>query len=524
MDPGTFLQFAATGTYTDGSTQNLTSTATWSTGDATIVSVVTTGPTIGLGAALANPPSGVGAATIITAAVGTVSGNTGVSVAAPTLNSITITDGNVTIAQGTTHQYTAMGIYSDGGERDVSDQVTWGSSATNIATIGTLGKATAVSAGTSTISAAMGSVNAPTVSLNVTTATVSSIVVAPVLHTIAPRTLLAFTAVATFSDASVQDVTQIATWASSAPGIATVDNTVHIGFVTGVSAGPVTISAALGGQMGSAPLTVSNATLSSIALRPTSANIAAGSNIELVATGTFSDSSQQIISLVATWGSSDGTVAVVNSFGEVTGLATGTSTITASLAGVQNTADITVENIAGLAITAPSTSIPAGAIAHLTATATLTDSSTQNVTGAVTWTSSTPAVALAGDVSNTRGEVFGIAQGTSLIGALFSTLPGTVAPQIASTQVTVTPATLVSIAITPANPTIAEIKTQEFTLTGTYSDNTTQVLTSQAQWSSSTLTTAIISKTGVATPTGTGTSTITATFGNLNTTTLLTVN
>ena len=42
-----------------------------------------------------------------------------------------------------------------------------------------------------------------------------------------------------------------------------------------------------------------------------------------------------------------------------------------------------------------------------------------------------------------------------------------------------TAATLLSIAVTPANPSIATGTTQQFTATGTFSDNSTQNLTSQ---------------------------------------------
>ena len=47
-------------------------------------------------------------------------------------------------------------------------------------------------------------------------------------------------------------------------------------------------------------------------------------------------------------------------------------------------------------------------------------------------------------------------------------------------------AALSSIAVTPANPTIAKGLTQQFTATGTFSDGTTQDLTSPVTWASAT--------------------------------------
>ena len=169
-----------------------------------------------------------------------------------------------------------------------------------------------------------------------------------------------------------------------------------------------------------------------------------------------------------------------------------------------------------IALSPTSATIPVGAVARLQAVATLADNSTQTMTGSTIWTSASPAVALAGDVSNTRGEIFGLTPGTSLIGALF-------APQITSATVTVTNATLVSLAITPAGPSIPLTEVQGFKLTGTYSDGTTQILSSQAQWSSSSVPTAIVNKSGVATPVASGTTTITAEFGGMMATTGLTV-
>src|SRR5262249_2218351 len=54
-----------------------------------------------------------------------------------------------------------------------------------------------------------------------------------------------------------------------------------------------------------------------------------------------------------------------------------------------------------------------------------------------------------------------------------------------ATTLTVTAAVLMSIAVTPANPSIALGRTQQFTATGTYSDNSTQDLTASITWSPS---------------------------------------
>ena len=83
---------------------------------------------------------------------------------------------------------------------------------------------------------------------------------------------------------------------------------------------------------------------------------------------------------------------------------------------------------------------------------------------------------------------------------------------------------LQSIAVTPANPSIAAGLTQQFTATGTYSNNTTQNITSTVTWASATTATATIAARGLATAVAQGTSSISATLSGVTGSTVLTVN
>ena len=88
---------------------------------------------------------------------------------------------------------------------------------------------------------------------------------------------------------------------------------------------------------------------------------------------------------------------------------------------------------------------------------------------------------------------------------------------------TVTAAVLVSIAVTPANPSIAVGQQQQFTATGTYTDGSHQNLTGTAIWTSSATSVATISAGGLANAVAAGTTTIKATSGSISGTTALTV-
>jgi len=84
-------------------------------------------------------------------------------------------------------------------------------------------------------------------------------------------------------------------------------------------------------------------------------------------------------------------------------------------------------------------------------------------------------------------------------------------------------ATLVSIAITPVNPSIAVGNTEQFAASSTYSDGTTHNITTQVTWNSSHTSVATVNSSGLATAVAAGTATITATSGSISGSTTLTV-
>jgi hypothetical protein len=82
---------------------------------------------------------------------------------------------------------------------------------------------------------------------------------------------------------------------------------------------------------------------------------------------------------------------------------------------------------------------------------------------------------------------------------------------------------LVSISVTPTNPSISVGAHQQFTATGAYSDGSHQDLTTSATWTSSSPSIATISSTGLATGVAAGSTTIKAASDSINGTTNLTV-
>jgi uncharacterized protein YjdB len=451
----------------------------------------------------------------ISATSGSITGTTTLTVAPPTLTSITIPGGDITIANGTSHAFGALGVYSDGGQRPIAGQVTWASSDTGVATVSAVGQATGASPGMTTISATMGSVS-QNVKLTVTNATVAAIAVAPSTRTIEPLTREPFTAVGIYSDATTQVVTPYVTWGSSNTGVATISNTSPIGVASALAGGTTNISATSGVVSGTVPLLVSSSTLTSVTLTPGTSTMAIGSTSNFRALAHYSDGGSVTVGTDVAWQSSDPTVASINAQGSITGLKAGTTTITATLGGQSATATMTVEPVTSIAITPATLTVAAGTFLRFTATGTLQDGTTQDLTPSVTWTSSSAAVGIMSNVPGSFGGAIGVTPGTATIGAVLNGVVG-------SSQATITGATLTSITLTPATPTVALGGSQQFKAVGHFSDSSNETITPQVVWTSSDVTVAIVDTNGAATPSGSGTTTITATMGGVSANTVLTV-
>ena len=94
-------------------------------------------------------------ATTITATASGVSGDTTLTVEAASLVSVSVTPADPILGYlGATQQFVATGTYSNQGTADLTDSVTWSSSDTSVAEIGTDGFASVVAInGSTTISA-----------------------------------------------------------------------------------------------------------------------------------------------------------------------------------------------------------------------------------------------------------------------------------------------------------------------------------------------------------------------------------
>jgi hypothetical protein len=511
---GTSQPFAATGTFTDGTIQDITSEVTWDSSSAT-AQVSNAAGTQGLAESAA-----VGSATI-TATLSGLSGSTTLTVSSAVLVSLAVTPTNPSIASGTSQPFAATGTFSDGTIQDLTSEVTWDSSAATAQVsndAGTQGLAQGLAVGSATITATHSGVAGST-TLSITSATLASIAVTPALPEIALGTTQAFTATGTFTDGSVQDLTAQVAWASSNPSVSAIANTADgRGVASSIALGTTNISAELSGILGSTTLTVSSATLVTIDVTPSHPSAALGTTQAFAATGTYTDSSTQDLTQVVAWTTSEPAIAAVSnaagSHGLATTVAVGSTTITARLAGRSGSTGFTVSaaELVAIAVSPDTAALAQGTSQAFSALGLLSDGTRQDLTEQVTWSSSDDSIATVSNAAGGRGLVLGLDVGSVTISANLSGVAG-------SAAVDVSAATLVSIDVSPFLPSIAKGTQLQFSAMGTYSDGSTQDLTSEVTWSTSNAGIAAISNAagsrGLATGVGVGSATITAGYAGV---------
>lgn len=512
--------FTATGIFSDGTQQNLTTQVTWATDANTVATISNAAGTNG-----ELTPVAVGT-TAVRATQGTITGNTNVTVTAATLSRIDVTPAAPSLAKGRTQQLTATGVYSDNTTQNLSSTVSWSSATTAAVTVNASGLATAVDVGSSIVTATLGAVSGTT-TVTVTNAVLTSIELTPATVNLPRGLTQQLVATGRYSDNSTAPITADVTWSSGTPANATVSNATGTeGLVTGVAVGSTVITATLGGVSGTLTINVVAATLQSIAVTPANPSVAKGRTQQLVATGTFSDGSNQNLTAAVTWTSATPARVTVSNASGSQGLATaldvGSSVVTATLSGVSGSTTLTVTNavLTSIAVTPATRSIARGLTQQYVATGTFSDTTQQNITAQVTWSSGTPATATISNATGSNGLATAVAQGTSVITAALGGISGTA-------NLTVTAASLVSLTVTPSTASIPAGRTQQYTATGTYTDATNQDLTATVTWTTGTPATATISNAagsrGLATGVAMGSSTVVATLGGVTGTANLTV-
>jgi hypothetical protein len=403
---GASLQLAALGTYADGTTADITAKVTWTSSNTAVAAVFANGAATGEGSGTAN----------ITAALSGVT-SPGLKLTVKAVSSILITPAASTrnLDVGATQQFTAIATYSDGASADISSQVTWLSSNPQVATIYANGLATGIAAGSAGITATLSGVTSQATALAVQP--LSSIAISPA----SPNNLVVgaaqhFTAIGTFADGSLMDITSQVTWSSATANIATITAG---GAATGVKTGTDKITATMAG-ITSQPVTLNVISLSAISVAPSSpANMGVGSTQHFTATGSYSDGSTADFTSQVVWSSSNSTVVTIASGGIATAVGGGTTNIIATFGGLTSQPVAMMVKVLSAIMIEPATSprnLNVGASLPFVAVGIFSDGSMSDITSQVTWICSNTNIA----TILANGSATGVAAGTAIISATLS--------------------------------------------------------------------------------------------------------
>jgi uncharacterized protein YjdB len=333
IDPGQSFQLSVLALYSDGSSQDVTARA----GYTSSVPAVATVDAGGLVRGVAPGQAEIGAT------FGGFADACLVTVAGAEVSDFWLEPDQLALQVGERGQLQAFAMYSDGRVEDVTSLTDFVSNDPTVAAVDAGGEVAAQAPGNATVTGSFAgfgddvavAVDQPVVQ--------TGLEVTPASAALDVGDGLQLTVEALYSDGSRQDVTALAGYTSSDPTVAAVDPT---GSITALAAGQATVSASFGGFDDSCLVSVAQPLLERIEVTPASAGLDVGETLQLTVTGFYSDGTQSDLTAAATgtgYETSDASVAAVGADGLVSALAPGGPvTITARNAGYSDSASITV--------------------------------------------------------------------------------------------------------------------------------------------------------------------------------------
>ncbi len=313
-----------------------------------------------------------GGTTTVTATAGDVAGTADVTVNAeePALAWIAVSPSAVTLEVGDTREFCVV-AFDRFGNIVPDAEITWECSDGTVGMIDEGGIFTALDDGTATVTATGdGAEGTATVTVNCDDPVLSRIVVTPAAITLAAGDSETFTATALDQDGCEMPGVDI-TWECSDDTIADLDDT---GFFTALAAGTATVTATSGGVTATADVEVTD-DCSGVVVSPSAIILDPGDSRKF--TATVYDLQDNASDPTVTWSCNDEGVGTITAGGLFTAVCGGTATVTASVAGVDETctgtAAVTVRSmspeLARIEVSPSDFCIPAGNSLALTATA-----------------------------------------------------------------------------------------------------------------------------------------------------------
>jgi peptidoglycan/xylan/chitin deacetylase (PgdA/CDA1 family) len=441
-------------------------------------------------------------------------GGAGISANPPTasvVTTISVSPKTASIAVGATRQFQAIAQDAEG--NTLPGVAFTFSSSGNVATVDSTGLAKGISPGTATITASAAGRSASvvlTVKANPpATSVLTQISVSPSTVSIQVGQQQSYTAVGYDQFNNVMNGLTFAWTSDGSNAIAMLNGNV----ATGVAVGMVHITASASG-ISSAPASLTvlppPPALKTIVVTPSNPSILIGGTAQLTAVG-YDQNGATMSGITFAWSSTNPSAAAISSSGVASGLAAGTSQITASALGVSsNAAIMTVTKpaaaLTSITVSPTSASIQAGSAQQFSAVG---YDQYNNVMSGITfaWSSSNINVASVAAVNSegeTDGVATGIAAGSVQIQASANGVKATVSLTVTPPPPPPLPPTVTVINVISANASITVGATQPFGALAT--DQNGQAMSGIVfNWTSSDPTVVAIDGNGLATGMAEGT-------------------
>jgi len=261
-------------------------------------------------------------------------------------------------------------------------------------------------------------------------------------------------------------------------------------------------------------------TVEELKISPENSKAPLYTNIEFQVQAIYNDGSSEVVSQSAIWESADTSIAAFDSQlpNILTSKAEGTVTVTVTIGGTTaaTTATISSPDLLSLALSKNESTLALGETESILATGTYRGDVTRDITNTVSWTSQNEGIATVGDQEADAGTISSVSVGTTKIIASLNGIS-------AEATVVVDSAALTLLTISNNSTSIFEGSVSQFLATANYTDGSSKAVTEQVTWSSSDLSVASVSATGLVSALSTGSVAISAQLGELSANTTLDV-
>jgi uncharacterized protein YjdB len=486
LQNGQSRQFTLYAMYIDGTKQEVTSEAVWTSSNEAVV-FVTKGKITAYKA---------GEATI-TAAYGGKSVTANVAVDIP--NKITPSKQNIALQVGDTEQIKLTATFLDGREEDVTDEAEWTTGSASVAAVRS-GLITGVGTGSTAVTVKYGT---RTATIQVSVGILKSLTADQTNLVLKKGDSQKISLTATYADGSTKNVTQEASWSSSKPEVAAVDS----GNITAISSGEAAITATFDNK--SVKISVQVDMASTLNASPTFLVLNPGETRQITLTAVDFKGEKKDVTGDAEWQSSNDKLGTVLNGLVSAAATTGRITITAKYGGKTVSIPVEIGIVQKLEASKRFITTKTGQKVQINLTATLSDGSTRDVTSSAEWKSASYKIA---DVQN--GLLTAIGSGKTTVSAKFGGKSVSIPVEVDVLKYLKTNVVKVQLSVGAS---------KQVNAFATYIDGSEADVTKPALWTSSNIMIADV-KDGIIKATGKGRATITVIFAGKRTSIAVTVN